>query len=111
MGAFMELPRQHAAATTSGDWTMYLYNYGRSDFNSAETIINPSSAPHLKVHWSYKAGKSITTQPVVVNGRLLATVAWAVCWRSIQRTEPPPGKIALMMDLCSLLSQQCQGWR
>jgi len=70
MGAFIELPRQHAAATTSGDWTMYLYNYGRSDFNSAETIINPSSAPHLKLHWSYKAGKSITTQPVVVNGMI-----------------------------------------
>src|SRR5260370_30791054 len=70
MGAFMELPRQYAAATTSGDWTMYLYGYGRSDFNSAETIINPSSAPHLKLHWSYKAGKSITTQPVVVNGMI-----------------------------------------
>src|SRR5260370_17467058 len=70
MGAFMELPRQYAAATTSGDWTMYLYGYGRSDFNSAETIINPSSAPHLKLHWSYKAGKSITTQPEVVNGMI-----------------------------------------
>src|SRR5258708_3802535 len=70
MGAFMELPRQYAAATTSGDWTMYLYGYGRSDFNSAETIINPSSAPHLKLHWSSKAGKSITTQPVAANGMI-----------------------------------------
>jgi outer membrane protein assembly factor BamB len=70
MGAFMELPLEHAAATTSGDWTTYLYDYGRSDFNSAETIINLSSAPHLKLHWSYKAGKSITTQPVVVNGMI-----------------------------------------
>src|SRR5260370_9799640 len=70
MCAFMELPLEHAAATTSGDWTTYLYNYGRSDFNSAETIINLSSAPHLKLHWSYKAGKSITTQPVVVNGMI-----------------------------------------
>jgi len=45
MGAFIELPRQHAAATTSGDWTMYLYDYGRSDFNSAETIITRHRHP------------------------------------------------------------------
>src|SRR5216683_2180888 len=31
MGAFMELPLKHAAATTSGDWTTYLYGCEHSD--------------------------------------------------------------------------------
>src|SRR5215831_18774617 len=53
---------------TSGDWPMYLAGPGRSGYNSAETVINKTSAPNLKLHWQYHSGGNISTQPVVVKG-------------------------------------------
>ena len=41
-GALILLPRQHVAHAQSDDWPTYQDDYGRSGFNSAETIINPS---------------------------------------------------------------------
>ncbi len=52
----------------SGDWPMYLAGPGRSGYNSAETVINRTSAPNLVLHWQYRSGGNISTQPVVVNG-------------------------------------------
>jgi len=63
-------PPQQATYAASGRWPTYLHDDGRSGFNSAETIINPSSAPHLKLHWSYPAGGTITAQPVEANGMI-----------------------------------------
>jgi hypothetical protein len=48
------IPIVHAAS--SGDWPTYLRNNGHSGFNAAETIINPTTAPNLKLHWTYAAG-------------------------------------------------------
>lgn len=60
-------PRSAQAA--SGDWTTYLNNNARTGFNAAETIINPTTAPNLKLHWTHVApGGSIFTQPAVANG-------------------------------------------
>jgi outer membrane protein assembly factor BamB len=53
---------------TTGDWPMYLAGPGRSGYNSAETVINKTSAPNLKLHWQYRSLGNISTQPVVVNG-------------------------------------------
>src|SRR6516225_3652708 len=58
------------AAASSDDWTMYGYDLGQSNFNSAETIINPSSAGGLNLLWSVNAGSIISTQPVVANGKI-----------------------------------------
>jgi outer membrane protein assembly factor BamB len=57
-------------SATSGDWPMYLADLGRSGYNSAETLINKTSASNLKLHWKYHSGGSISTQPVVVNGMI-----------------------------------------
>jgi outer membrane protein assembly factor BamB len=47
---------------------MYMHDVGRSGYNKAETIINRTSAPNLKVHWTYPGGGMIFSQPVVANG-------------------------------------------
>ncbi len=66
--------RQVALASSgSGVWPTYLEEISRSSYNQSETTITPSSAPNLKLHWSYYVGgsfyvKSITTQPVEANG-------------------------------------------
>jgi outer membrane protein assembly factor BamB len=61
------------ASSGSGVWPTYLEGNTRSGFNQSETTITPSSAPNLKLRWSYSVGgnfyvKSITTQPVEANG-------------------------------------------
>lgn len=68
-------PNRLAALAGSGGgvWPTYLEGNTRSGFNPSETVITVSSAPLLKLHWSYKVGgnfyvKSITTQPVEANG-------------------------------------------
>ncbi|MGH2496681.1 MAG: PQQ-binding-like beta-propeller repeat protein [Ktedonobacteraceae bacterium] len=74
-GIFFAIPRiyadqssQRAAkAASAGDWPTYMYNAGRSGYNQAETIINQSSAPKLKLHWSIQSGGKIFSQPVVAN--------------------------------------------
>jgi outer membrane protein assembly factor BamB len=64
-----------AWADAAGYSPTYLGDNGRSDFNGAESIINPTSAANLKLHWSYQAGGYISTnyisdQPVEANGKI-----------------------------------------
>lgn len=61
------------AAAIAGDWSTYLGDQNHSGFNRAEKIINPTSAPNLKLHWSAQAGgyiyvNNVTDQPVEANG-------------------------------------------
>src|SRR5437764_368112 len=71
-GVLVTLPHltstQAANAVTPGDWPMYMHDAGRTDYNSNETIINLSSAPHLRQHWAYRLGAAIFSQPVVASG-------------------------------------------
>src|SRR5437588_12985975 len=71
-GVLITLPRltstQAANAVTPGDWPMYMHDAGRTGYNSNETIINLSSAPHLKQHWRYPLGAAIFSQPVAASG-------------------------------------------
>ncbi len=75
-GILLFLPGWHIHATSPtvavnpGDWPTYMMDNARSGFNSAETILNRSTASQLKLHWQYHAGGTINTQPVVVNGRI-----------------------------------------
>jgi outer membrane protein assembly factor BamB len=69
-GVLVKLPWQQVVyATARGDWPTYLDNSGRQGFNVAETVINPSSASHLKLHWT-AGGGVIFSQPVEANGRI-----------------------------------------
>src|SRR5258708_22806514 len=45
------LPRQ-AAHAASTDWTTFLGSNARTGYYIAETIINPTTAPNLKLHWT-----------------------------------------------------------
>lgn len=56
------------ARAAAGDWPTYLMDNARHGYNSSETIINPTSAPNLKLHWTHTAAGAISTQPVEANG-------------------------------------------
>jgi outer membrane protein assembly factor BamB len=53
--------------SSTGDWPTFMGTPGHSGYNANETIINPSTAPNLKLHWKRKAYK-VSSQPAVVNG-------------------------------------------
>src|SRR5258708_3004780 len=55
------------AFAASGDWATYLSSDARSGFNASETVINPTSAPNLKLKWTHHAGGAITIQPIEAN--------------------------------------------
>jgi outer membrane protein assembly factor BamB len=68
VGSFSGLVRQQAAQAATGDWPTFLFDNTRSGFNGAETTINPSTAPNLKVHWSRHVFSHISAEPVEANG-------------------------------------------
>jgi polyvinyl alcohol dehydrogenase (cytochrome) len=68
MVVFAGLPATGAGAQASGDWPTYLDNGARTGYNSAETIITPSTAPNLAQLWADHAGGAISAEPVQVNG-------------------------------------------
>src|SRR5258708_39942659 len=68
-GSSVLVPEQVAAHTSippslvPGDWSTYLADDAHSGFNRAETTINPTTAPRLKLHWMYHAHDGISVQP------------------------------------------------
>jgi len=66
------LPRLNVHADNPGWPTTYLGDNGRSNFNSAETIINPSTAASLQMLWHKTTccEAPVTSQPVVANNLL-----------------------------------------
>ena len=74
ISSFTLLPRPQVAYASAGDWPMYLLGAQRSGFNSSETIINPSTASSLKVHWSRLVTSQISVEPVEVAA--LGMVYW-----------------------------------
>jgi polyvinyl alcohol dehydrogenase (cytochrome) len=79
---------KHVTYAKSGDWPTYMEGNGRTGFNGAETVINPTSAPTLKLHWKLKAGGKVTAQPIEANGR----VYWG-SWDGLEHaTDPSTGK-------------------
>jgi outer membrane protein assembly factor BamB len=59
-----------AVYAASGDWPTYLFDNTRSGYNSTDTIINPSSASHLKLHWTATTKGVISAQPVEANNMI-----------------------------------------
>src|SRR5437762_9996177 len=58
--------QQVAYALSSGEWPTFLVGPARTSFNKDETIINPTTAPHLKVHWTHTVTTRISAEPVEV---------------------------------------------
>ena len=54
-------------AGTTGDLNTYMGSNARTGYNGAETVLNAQTIAGLKLHWQFKAGGAINTQPVVVN--------------------------------------------
>jgi polyvinyl alcohol dehydrogenase (cytochrome) len=54
--------------TSAGDWPTYGYDNARDNFNAAETIITPSTAPQLKQKWAHAGANGISDQIAAVNG-------------------------------------------
>jgi hypothetical protein len=61
------IPTMLKARAASGDWTTYMADNGRSGYNPTETVINPSTAPLLKLKWIHTTAGTISTQPVEAN--------------------------------------------
>ena len=92
------------AVASSDEWTTYLHDPGHSGFNSAETIINPSSAGSLNLLWTATAGSTISTQPVVANGMIY----WG-SWDGIEHATNLNGTQAWTADLGTATSSSCGG--
>jgi outer membrane protein assembly factor BamB len=100
-GSFITHNPTHAVGSSS-DWTTYLYSPEHTGYNSAETSINPTTAPNVKLLWTATAGGIISTQPVIANGmiywgswdgiehaaNLNGTQAWAT---NLGQTPTPSG--------------------
>lgn len=71
-----------AAAKAGSNWSMYLYDFNRDDYDSAETAINPRTASSLKQRWAFKAGGGISTQVSVVGG-----VAYWGSWDGLEHAS------------------------
>ncbi len=68
VGTVSLFPRQQPAHAAAGDWPTFLAGDTRSGFNGAETIINPSTASQLKLHWIHSTALQISAEPVEANG-------------------------------------------
>ena len=84
----------HATLNTSttGGWSSYLLNDGRSSFNAAETIITNKTAANLKLHWTYQdpALGIISVEPVEANG----LIYWGSWTDGIEHATLPNGQQA-----------------
>jgi outer membrane protein assembly factor BamB len=83
-------PRSAAHADTSNTWTTFLGSNARTSYDAAETTINPTTAPNLKVHWMASTTKAalITTQVMVANGMLY----WGSWDGVLHASDPSTGK-------------------
>ena len=68
------------AFAASGDWSTFGAANSRSGFNSAETVITPSTASHLHLAWTAPASQNVTpnwvTSQAVVSGGLVYSGSW-----------------------------------
>jgi hypothetical protein len=71
----LQVHETHAAHAASpktigtGTWITYMGNNARTGA-SPDTSLSASNASKLKVHWKYKAGAAINSQPILANNAL-----------------------------------------
>src|SRR6266487_4509628 len=68
--ALQRMPTQTHASGGSTDWTMFQGILEHSGFNGYETILNPTTAPQMKVLWTRHVAGRISSQVVEANGLL-----------------------------------------
>lgn len=89
IGVVSYMPRQaaHAAAT---NWTTFLGSNAHTGYDAAETTINTTTAPNLKVHWTFltPAKARITAEVIVANGMLY----WGSWDGVLHASDPNTGK-------------------
>jgi outer membrane protein assembly factor BamB len=69
VGAYKEQQTSKAIhKVASNDWSSYLMGGDHAGINKNESLINPVTAPQLKLHWTALAQDRIFSQPVVSNG-------------------------------------------
>jgi len=65
---FAVLVQQREAYAAAGDWQTFLFDNTRAGYDASETIINRSTSPHLRLHWTHTTAATISTEPVEANG-------------------------------------------
>ncbi len=87
---------------TTGDWTMFQGDLGRSGYNAAETTITAATAAKLKLHWSLKAGGSISTQVIEANSMLY----WG-SWDGLEHATNLSGQNVWTANLGQTIDSSC----
>ena len=100
-------------AQSPRNWSTYLFDNARSGFNASETIINPTSAPNLKLKWTTKtrgcAGTpggptDISTQPAVSQN--LGLIFWG-SWDGCEHATDLSGKFLWSTFIGQINSPNC----
>ena len=91
-----------STAIVPGDWSTYLMDNEHTGFNKAETTINPTTAPQLKLHWMYHAKDAISTQPVVAYGMIF----WG-SWDGLEHGTDLNGHEVWSVNLGTTSYKQC----
>jgi PQQ-like domain len=93
-GAFVVGQGSVHASPPVDDWTTYAYDIGHSGYNALETILNASTASHLKLQWSISEGRIVSTQASVANG----LIYWG-SWDGIEHASKLDGSPAWTANL------------
>ncbi|HET7638399.1 MAG TPA: hypothetical protein VFK47_06615, partial [Ktedonobacteraceae bacterium] len=84
------LPNQAAQAAFPTRWPTFLGSNARTGYNAAETIINPTTAPNLKLHWTASTvGQAKATDEVIVANGMLYWGSWDGL---LHASDPKTGK-------------------
>lgn len=101
------LPRLKSVHADNPGWpTTYLGDNARSNFNSSETIINPSTAASLQLLWQKTTccEAPVTSQPVVANNLLY----WGLWSGRVQATKLNNGNNIWTHDLGLTSKKGCE---
>jgi len=97
------IPKPTVYANT-GDWPTLMEGIARSGYNASETIINPTTASNLKLHWSYTLGfgKDVSSQPVEANG-----LSYWGAWDGYERATDQNGRVIWQTYLGQTTDSNC----
>jgi polyvinyl alcohol dehydrogenase (cytochrome) len=73
---------------TNTNWTTFLGSNARTSYNGTETIINPTTAPNLHLHWTAQANGHMTDEVLAANGKLY----WGSWDGVMHATDPTTGQ-------------------
>ncbi|MFL9966466.1 PQQ-binding-like beta-propeller repeat protein [Paraburkholderia sediminicola] len=69
-----------ASLNTATDWPTFGINVQRTGYNAAENVLNTTTVPGLKSHWATDIGGPILTQPTLITGVKVNSVATDVVY-------------------------------